>query len=175
MLQDARPRPLARLALLPVLAGAALAGGSPEHAALIVDPTHPDALWAANEYARRRGIPARNLIHMRPGAANFADFAAVNHAALLGELEARGIARQIDYVIVLPTEDWYVPASGYLSDGCAPVNRIAVGGAYALAFSAQDVLVGTNSSQLVNRYSATNNSALAFDSDTPWYGGVPSL
>ncbi len=176
----ARSRSLARLVLL-TLVGAAccggltLAGGSAERAVLVVDPTHPDALWAANEYARRRGIPPQNLIHMRPGAANFADFAAVNLPALTGELRARGIAEQIDYVIVMPTDDWYVPAPGYLSDGCASVNRIAIGGAYTLAFSAQDVLNGTNGSQFDNRYGASNNVALAFDSETPWFAGSPSL
>ncbi len=153
-----------------VVATSALAGGSGENALLIVDPSSSEALWAANHYKAARNIPDTNVLYMDPGASNYADFVAHNKAALLGEIEARGIADHIDYVIIMPGTNFYVPASGYVTDACAPVNRFAIGGAYSSSFISDEILAGVGSG-LPNRFRSTSNLARYFDSNENYFGG----
>lgn len=159
--------------LLALLTPCALAGGSGENALLIVDPSSPDALHAANHYKHARQIPDVNVLYMEPGAASYADFVAHNQTALLGELESRGIADHIDYIVVMPGTNFFVPAAGLAGDGCAPVNRFGIAGAYTTTFVASEVLGGV-SSGMPNRFYSTSNTPLAFDSETSYLGGQPS-
>ncbi|MFT7670682.1 MAG: hypothetical protein ACI8X5_003393 [Planctomycetota bacterium] len=159
--------------MLGMFAQPTLAGGSGENAVLIVDPASADSLWAANHYRQARDIPSENVLFMNPGAANFAEFVAVNQAALLGELEARGIADHIDYVIVMPGANFYVPASGLITDPCVSVQRFGIAGAYASTFVADQILAGQLFS-MSNRYKVNSDSVRGFDSEVSYFAGEPS-
>jgi hypothetical protein len=162
-----------RTLALVALATPGLPGGSGENALLLVDPSSAEALRAANHYKHARQIPDCNVLYMEPGAPTYADFVTRNQASLLSELDARGIADHIDYIVVMPGSGFYVPASGYVSDSCFPVNRFGLAGAYTTTFIAADVLAGV-SSGLTNRYRTAGNDPLAFDSEVAYLGGSPS-
>ncbi|MEK6702608.1 MAG: TIGR03790 family protein [Planctomycetota bacterium] len=155
------------------LAGSAHAGGTGENAVLIIDPSDPVSMWLGNYYKNARSIPDCNVLYMDPGATNFAQFVATNLAGLAGHVANRGIDDHADFVLIAPTDQFYVPASGILTDGCFPVNRFSLSTAYSLAFITADVVPGTPST-MSNRYFGTGNSMVAFDSNVTWAGGVAS-
>jgi|GEM_PF-924007 len=159
---------------------AAQAGGGPEHAVLIVDPTEPDSLYVANHYIAARDVPASNVLYMPPSAGSYQEFADFQLDALLGTLSERGLDQQIDYVIVAPGGPFYVPAKGLIDGGgCpAPVRRIAISSAYTLARIEDDILAGGLRYSETNRYFGkgfmADDSPLAFDARTAWLNGAPS-
>ncbi len=161
------------LALVPILLPVARAGGGPETAVLIVDPTNAASLEVANRYAAARDLPATNVIHMAANAGSYAAFNATLRAGFLGALEQRAIADHVDFVVLSAGVGFQVAASGIVTDGCSPVNRFAVTTPFTLARAYGSVPAGT-SSQLANGYFAANDSALAFDAGTPWASGGPS-
>ncbi len=163
-------------AVLSVLAGvaAALAGGSPENALLIVDPASPDGLYITNYYRHARNIPETNVLYTAPGATNFAEFADKNRDALFGHLANAGIADHIDYIVVMPGSPFFVNAAGLVADGCSPITRFSIGSAYTLAFVADEILTGTLAYWYGNRYFSHTDTPTAFDSSTAWLNGEPS-
>jgi len=152
---------------------AALAGGTGENALLLVDPTRSESLWAANYYRAARQIPARNVLYVDPGAVSYQAFVSTNIAGLFGFLAERGIADHIDYLVVMPGTNFFVSAPGLVSDGCAPVTRFGIAGAYTTAFITNVVLGGV-SSQRTNRYYRSNNDVYGFDSEISWLSGMPT-
>ncbi len=151
----------------------AFAGGSSENVVLIVDPSSSDSLWAANHYASARQIPACNVLYMDPGAVDFVSFEAQNIPALLGSLEGRGIGDHVDCIVVMPGTHYSLPAPGLVSDGCVPVSRFGIAGAYSLAFDAGNVLGGVTQAYR-NRYWSGDGSVQGFDSETLWLNGQPT-
>ena len=96
------------------LADAAPAGGGSERAVLVVDPASAESMYVANVYASRRGLLAANFAYMAPGAANYAQFAATNLPALLGELANRGIDDHVDFALIPPggnSQFWFRDAA----------------------------------------------------------------
>jgi hypothetical protein len=166
---------MARLGAAASLAacGAALAGGTPENVLLIVDPGSRDAMHIANHYRMARLVPDANIVYMFPGAAGYGEFVGVNQAAVLGEIERRGLGGHIDYIVIAGGPAFFVPAPGLVSDVCFPVSRFSIGTAYGLAFVSERVLAGTTSS-LTNGYVGLTDEAIAFDSDTAYWLGSPS-
>ena len=163
---------LCALALLALIPSAARAGGSGESAVLIVDPTSAESLYIANTYAAARGIPASNLLYMDPSAADYPTFVTDNQAGFLGTLEGRGL-EHVDFVIVMPGTTFYVNAPGLVADSCSPVNRFSIAAPFALCFNSDKILAGTGVG-VPNRYFANDDTAVAFDSSTAWFGGQPS-
>lgn len=161
-------------AALFLLAPSAFAGGSPENALLLVDPTNPESLYVANYYRSRRDLPDVNLVYMPPVAAGYAQFSVVQSDVFLGTLDNLALADHIDYVILPPGGNFFVPAAGLVSDGCAPVNRFAAPSPYTLVFQESTILAGTGSS-LANGFFRNGNDARAFDSNTTWSAGVPNV
>jgi len=151
----------------------ALAGGGPQNVLLIVDPASPNALHVANHYRHARGIPDGNVIYMDPRADSYAEHTEFQLDALFGMLANLGIADHIDYVIIPPGGSFFVPAAGYVSDGCSPVKRFSISSVYTMAFIADDILSGT-ASTLRNHYYQPNHIAKAFDSEFTWYHGSQS-
>ncbi len=88
---------------------------------MLVDPSSPESLWAANYYKEARQIPDRNVLYMDPVAADYPGFTVTNLETLHGVLQERGIRDHIDYIVVMPGTNFYVPASGYVADGCVGV------------------------------------------------------
>jgi len=162
--------------VLSVLVGvaAALAGGSPENALLIVDPASPDGLYITNYYRHARNIPETNVLYTAPGATNFTEFADKNRDALFGHLANAGIADHIDYIVVMPGSPFFVNAAGLVADGCSPITRFSIGSAYTLAFVADEILTGTLAYWYGNRYFSHTDTPTAFDSSTAWLNGEPS-
>jgi hypothetical protein len=163
-------------ALLAALACASplQAGGSPENALLVIDPTNPVSLHVGNYYRAARSIPAANVVYFSPNPGAYTTFADNTHYAFFGTLENQAIADHIDYVILTPGTEFFVAAAGLVSDACSPVNRFAATAPFTLAFHREVILPGTNS-QISNGYFAADNTAIGFDSGTPWAGGSPNL
>lgn len=167
----------------------AWAGSGPENALVIIDPSLPESLYLGHRYVAARGIPARNVLYLRPDAPSFAALVAFQGRVVTGTLEARGIADHIDQVVLAPTRAFYVPASGLVGvpkNGCpVPVNRFAISMAYSLLPQAPEVLAGAyleagnfdGGSHSDNPYFGGRfrgrPSALAFDAGRFWQGGLP--
>jgi len=160
-------------ALAPAFAPLARAGGTPEHALIIIDPKRPDANYIGNYYRAVRNVPASNVLYMDPGAPNFATFVSRNLDALFGELESRGIEDHVDYILVAPSDSFFVSAQGLVSDTCSPVNRFSMSGVYTMAFVANEVLGGTFDSGETNRYYRSSPATYYFDSSLAYYRGQP--
>lgn len=161
-------------------AGLAFAGGSPENVLLIIDPSNPDALHIGNYYRSVRNIPDRNVVYMRPGAVDIATFAAENRAALLGTLAHAQLETHIDYVVIAPTNDYFVsiPTGTVYGTGCedigAPVRRISISGAYYLIHRLDEVLAGALNVEAGNGYYTALTDIRAFNGQVTWLGGFPS-
>jgi hypothetical protein len=164
---------LVLLLALSALPAAARAGGSPENAVLVVDPTNPVSLQVANHYRRVRDLPDRNVLYLAPNPGSYAAFQTSVRPAFLGALEQLGIADHADYVVLSAGSGFQMSAPGLVSDGCSPVTRFAVTTPFALARAYTSIPVGT-SSQLANGYYASGDLALAFDAQTAWAAGGPS-
>ncbi|MCY2960194.1 MAG: hypothetical protein NTY35_08510 [Planctomycetota bacterium] len=160
-------------AALGLLTATALAGGSPENAILIVDPSNPVSLQVANRYRTLRDLPDRNVLYCAPNPGSYAAFQASVKPAFLGSLEQLGIEDHVDYVLLSAGSGFQVAASGLVSDGCSAVNRFAVTTPFTIARTWSSVPVGVGS-QTSNGYNSTGNSALAFDARTAWASGGPS-
>lgn len=154
-----------------LLLASAHAGGSPEDVVLVVDPSRQDALEVANHYRHVRGIPHTNLLYLDPVADSAAGFADVQRAALVGELEARGLDH-VDYVVVAPARDYRIPASGLIADGCVAVRHLSLSGAWSAFEEIDRILAGTLSSTTENPFEL-GSSAVAFDAGTAWRRGLP--
>ncbi|MCG3127090.1 MAG: hypothetical protein CHACPFDD_01948 [Phycisphaerae bacterium] len=158
-------------ALIPSVARA---GGGPENALIMVDPTNVESMHVANYYRAAWNIPEQNVLYFNPNAANYATFAANNIPALMGFLDTSGITDHIDYVVVMPGGSFYVYAPGLISDSCSSVSRFSISGAYTGALISDEILGGLPSNTR-NRYSKTaSDEARAFDSSQSWDNGVPS-
>lgn len=163
------------VAALPLVSAAALAGGSPENILLLVDPSRSDALEIANYYQNVRQIPGANIVYIDPTAPDFASFADRNVDMLFGHLDTVGLRDHIDYVIIAPASSFYVSAPGLVSDGCFPVNRFSLGGAYTMANIVDEVLDGDVSTRQ-NGYKPFTGTPgpVAFDSEVAFWNGVAS-
>lgn len=154
---------------------AARAGGTPEEAVLLIDPTRPDSMYVGNYYLHARDIPRANALYMKPAAANYPTFVAHNLPALFGELANRSIRDHIDYIIIAPTDSFYVSAPGLVNCACtAPVTRFALTTGYTLWFNTAFILGGNMNCVRPNRYFGLNNEPWGFDSNIAWKNGVPS-
>ncbi len=156
-------------------AATAHAGGGPENLLIIIDPSNSDSMYVGNYYAQKRGVPASNILYLDPESANYAEFVNGNQQGFLGTLTGRSIGDHIDYVLVTPGQSFYVPASGYCTDSCSPVNRFAMSSVFTMSQISADILPGNVPSTSPNRYYSTNNaSPLAFDSNVAYFSGQAS-
>ncbi|MFI4917098.1 MAG: GC-type dockerin domain-anchored protein [Phycisphaerales bacterium JB060] len=156
-------------------ARAGLAGpGVAEHALLVVDPSSPDAMRAANEYIAARNLPETAVLYMTPDAADFMAFRGDNLAALFGEVAARGVEDRADYVIIAPPSRYRMGASTTISDACSPVNNFGISSAYTMAFYADEVLAGGLSVTRSQPFFRPIGEPLGFDSEVAYAAGNPS-
>ncbi len=188
-LRRLQPASLLALAFLALTAGPAAAGSGPENALVIIDPQLPESLYLGHRYVDARGIPARNVLYLRPDAESFARLVDFQGRVVTGTLEARGIGAHIDQIILAPTRAFYVPAVGLVGvpkSGCpVPVNRFAISMAYGLLPQAPEILGGAyreagdfdGGSHSPNPYYGGRfrgrASALAYDAGRPWKDGLP--
>ena len=169
-----RPARISSAAAVACIAGLAAAGGTPENLLLIIDPTDRESMHVGNYYRHARNVPESNVIYMHPGAAGYAEFVEFNLAALFATIQRRAIEDQVDYIVIMPGAPFYISAPGYVSDGCSPVNRFSISGAYTTAFMADDILAGTLASTTPNGFFTGTNTSLRFDSQIAWKGGNPA-
>ena len=162
------------LALLLLVGVRAEAGGTPEEAFLIVDPTRTDAMYLANYYMAARDVPAINALYIDPTASDYFQFADENIPALLGTLANLGIRDHSDYMIIPTASSFYVYTPGLITDNCVGLNRLSLASAYTLALIEERILSGEMISTRSNRYASTDNVPLAFDSEILWRQGYPS-
>ncbi|MBL8764291.1 MAG: TIGR03790 family protein [Phycisphaerae bacterium] len=166
-------RGIAGLAVSAALTGGALAGGSGENVILIIDPTDAASMYLGNYYRQARNIPDANVIYLdsvAPGS--YQAFVTTLQPAFVSELAARGLSAQADYVVLAPIDSFYLGASNLLSDGCFPVNRVALPSAYSLTFVSDEVLSATLASTEANRYTANSKTFVPFYSTQKYYGGA---
>lgn len=155
-----------------MMAAPALAGGSPERTLLIIDPANPTSLYLGNYYKHARNIPDSHVLYMQPGAFDFQEFRDQNIPALLGTMAHREIADSVDFVVVSADDRFFISAPGLVNDGCSPVRRFSLSGAYTMSFIADEVLGGLPITTS-NRYFSPNE-ARAFSSEVRYLGGRPS-
>jgi hypothetical protein len=119
-----------------LLAGRALAGGTPENILVIANPASAESMYLANYYRAARDIPESNVLYMRPGADTYGAFTGPggNLAAVLGQLANERLADHIDYIVIADPGAFSINAPGYVTDGCFPVTRFSISGAYTLEF-----------------------------------------
>ncbi len=153
---------------------AALADGNGENVLLIINPMDKDSLLIGNYYRLRRDIPERNVLYLVPASANYAQFADENVNALLGTLANRQLGDHIDFVVVTPGNNFIVSAPGLVNDSCSPVTKFATASCFTMSYITDSIVGGGNYSTRQNKYFSTSNTPLAFDSNTKWYGGLPS-
>ncbi|MFG0327447.1 MAG: hypothetical protein ACF8SC_09315 [Phycisphaerales bacterium JB037] len=148
--------------------------GSPERTLLIIDPSDADALYTGNHYKFMRGIPESHVLYMEPGAADIQTFVSDNLDALFGEMARRGLSDQIDFIVIAATDEFYMDAPGLVNDGCSPVRRFSITGAYTLAFNSAEFLAGGVPVSRENGYKTnTTLDARRFSSATGWRDGLP--
>lgn len=155
-------------------AGTAIAGGSGENVVIIADPLNAESMYAANYYKLARNVPDANILYFSPGAADYRAFVDFNLASLRALIAQRGIAGQADCILLMPGAPFYISAPGYVEDGCSPVTRFSITGAYTTAFISDVVLAGGVSSSIPNRYAFNTYLPAKFDSEDAWYKGWPS-
>lgn len=156
-----------------LLGATAFAGGTPENALLIVDPSNPESMYVANYYKAARDIPDANFVYMTPGATNYAQFVSVNREGFLGSLENLGVEDHVDYVVIPPGGSFFMGGPGTITDMCAPVSRFATPTGYTLAHQKDLILAGLPSTSR-NHYWSASWEALPFDASTPWWVGSSS-
>lgn len=164
----------AALTVVFALAPFARAGGTPENAILIIDPTDATSMYVGNYYRNARNIPDTNVLYLRSASASYASFVATNQSAFIDTIAQRGLTDHADYAVLAPLDTFFVPASGLVSDGCSPVNRFSIASAYTLAPSSGLILAGGNTSQLGNTFFTTSSTPIAFDAEQPYEFGQPS-
>jgi hypothetical protein len=155
-------------------AATARAGGSPENAILIVDPTNPESLYVANYYKSKRDIPDANVIYMDPNPGSYAQFVASTLNGFQGSLANLRLADHIDYVILPSGSNFYMSAPGLIDDQCSPVTRFSAIAPYVLGFLSGPVLTATLPSSFPNGYYSSGDGVRAFDSNVAWNGGSPN-
>jgi hypothetical protein len=161
------------LGFLVAATGSVYAGGSPENALIVIDPSNPESLYIGNYYKNARNIPDQNVLYIDPNSPDYRDFAVKNLDALFAHLASKKIEDHIDYIIVTPGTSFYVNAVGLISDQCSQVRRFAVGSAFTTAFIRGEVLSGLPSTT-TNRFFRNANDAHYFDSSVRFWSGLPS-
>ena len=134
-----------------------------ERAVLVVDPGDAQSLYVANHYAAARDLPASHVVYLDPDATDYATFAAENLVGFAGDLANRGIEAQVDFVVVPPGGNFFLDASGLISDACFPVNRISIGSAFVTAFSAVVVTVSYHRLRAVKEGMSESQISDVFD------------
>jgi hypothetical protein len=151
----------------------ALAGGSPEHAVLIVDPSSAESLYVANYYRAARDLPPGNLLYLSPTPGTYSEFAGSTLDGFLGSLANLRIEDHADYVILPSGGSFYVSAPGLVADMCSPVTRFSSIAPFVLAREKDLILAGTDV-MLSNGYYGATDEARAFDANVGWTSGVPT-
>jgi len=154
-----------------LLASAALAGGTPENAIIIIDPGNSQSMYVGNYYKNARNIPDSNVFYIDSAATNYASFITTNRAAFLDTIAQRGLGNHADYAVIAPFDTFFVPAAGVVSDGCFPVNRFSISTAYTLS---QVTIPANSTSQITNQYFSSSDAAVGFDSEQGYLNGTPS-
>lgn len=172
--------PLHRLASITAAVIAALAmarvaraGGTPESALLIIDPTDSASMQIGNYYKNARNIPDSNVLYLRASAANYTEFKAIPQRAFQDTLTQRGIAPKIDYVILAPLNIYSVPAPNQVDDGCFPVSRFSIASCFTISQISASLPLHSPST-LANQYFSESETANFFSSATGYLNGVAS-
>lgn len=155
-------------------AAPARAGGSAENVLLIIDPRRLDSMHVGNHYRKARNIPDSNVIYLDPGAADYNTFVQRNIPAVLGRMQANGIADHIDYIVIANPAQFYVSAPGLVSDGCFQVTRFSLSGAYATMLQSDRILARLPVTTGNQYYSSSTTSPVGFSSSTSWSFGEPT-
>lgn len=158
---------------LALSAGLACAGGSGENIIIIADPLNAESMYVANYYKLARNVPDANIFYFYPGAGGYQSFIDFNLASVRALVAQRGVGDQADYILLMPGAPFYINAPGLVSDGCSPVTRFSISGAYTTAFITDDVLGGVGAT-FPNRYSRNVYNPQPFDSQVSWLNGAPS-
>ncbi len=166
-----------RLVLAPMAAAAALwspsaarAGGTPENAFLIIDPTDPNSLQIGNYYKNARNIPDSNVLYLRAAATNYAEFKTTPQRAFLDTLTQRGLTR-IDYVVLAPLNTYNIPAPNQVTDGCFPVSLFSIASCFTLSQISSTITVNTPST-LANQFFSSSETATFFSGSQGYLNGV---
>ncbi len=169
------------LLLAMLLAPPSLAGGGPENVFLLVNPTSQDSMTIANHYIDLRKIPPSNVYYLewnkrRPGISGKV-FREKILLPAMKEIEQRGLAGQIDYLIYSCDFPWKVNFASDFPDekftpGYQPQGSLT-GSTYLWAFvkDKRKEMFGLTTN---NYFSAPNNGVTisrGFQSQYRWLPG----
>ncbi|MCA9300602.1 MAG: TIGR03790 family protein, partial [Phycisphaerales bacterium] len=153
----------------------ALADGTGANALILVDPMNADSMYAANVYAAARDIPASNILHLDPAAANWDAFLVAHPAAVEGTIENRRIGDHIDFIVVMPGAPYSITTpSGIVEDRCTTLSQFAVGSLYTMLGVRDDIETGTLSVDAHLGYSTNDFDPVAIDGAARWLDGAVS-
>lgn len=152
----------------------ALAGGTPEHALLVIDPLSPDSLYVGNVYWNARSLLENGVLFLDPDAPNYPSWTQTVQVGFFGEMAQRGTRSRIDYAIVTPGNSFFVAAPGLLTDSCFPVNRFALASCFTAANHSDLWLAGGQQSTSSNGFASLLATPTFFDSETLYRFGSPS-
>ena len=157
----------------------AFAGGSPENAVLITDPSDATSMYVGNYYKNARNIPDSNVLYMNSKATNYGTFASTNQSAFVGSILQRNIVDHADYVVIAPFAGFYVPYKGEPTGPgstatCSAPARYSISSVYTLSqMSAQ--FVSSNTPFVANQFFGdSSNTALGFSSNQGYLNGAAS-
>lgn len=168
-----RPRALALLAACGLAAATQVgfAGGSGERVLLIIDPTDATSMHVGNVYRDARDIPDSNVLYYAPGSDTYQAFVERNLEAVFATLIERGTTLQTDYIVLAPTEQFFIAAPGLVNDACSPVTRFSLTGPYYFARQASEILAGSVPVTRQNEYARTIETPLAFSGSRSYSNG----
>ena len=167
-----KPTKRSAAAAAAILASTGLARAQAHEALIIVNPNDAESLYVSNYYANARGVPSTGLTYFDPDPAGYSDFIATRVPAVLGTIANHRNQESIDYLVLPAGTHYRMSASGFVSDGCFPVNLFSTTGAYTTTRFAS-VVQGGVSSLLSNGYFSNDGEAREFDNGTTYSGGNP--
>ena len=160
-----KPTKRSAAAAAAILASTGLARAQAHEALIIVNPNDAESLYVSNYYANARGVPSTGLTYFDPDPTGYADFIATRVPAVLGTIANHRNQESIDYLVLPAGTHYRMSASGFVSDGCFPVNLFSTTGAYTTTRFAS-VVQGGVSSLLSNGYFSGDGEAREFDNGT---------
>lgn len=176
---------LLRAAVLAAAAGVfmgatpAVAGGTPENAVLIIDPSDAVSMYVGNYYKNARNIPDTNVLYMNSSASSYSTFTTSNQSAFFGSILTRGITDHTDYVVIAPFNGFFVsytggPTGPGSTATCSHPARYSTSALYTLSQVSALFLSADLAEFRNNFYGDGSTTALGFSSNQGYLFGAAS-
>lgn len=131
-----RLQTMGRTALVSVLLAASGLAQATDgtNAVVVIDPTDPVSLYVGHYYKAARDIPDHHVIYMPITSSNYTTFRQFQLPIVRAVLTERNLDQLVDFVVLAPSDTFFVAAPGLVVDACSPVSRFSITSAYASVF-----------------------------------------